>query len=579
MQRKSPSTYQSRNRLRARPALEGLETRLAPANVFVVPVGTLGGNGTFFYTLQDAISHAGPGGTVTIEPGASPDQNQPDLILDNGMTIQGDPNVPLSILPSCSLQVNGANDTFTNLNLSSIQLGTVPGSVFSSGCTISKCLIGNVTQFSTTLTFTQNTVTGKAFFDCDGTLTTQDVISNNTFTTLASTMLSITNAFGTVVTQNRFFGHGGGQTAISLVDCQGSASTPATIVSNNAITINGGIFPPAIGIFVLEVVGGASNVEILNNRINTTGIGLEMSKLDQTPTGFTALVQGNDFATNTIGVRILGSGNLNNGIGVIDMGGGSLGSLGGNNFHDYGATGTINNGAIVVTNSGAGVVTAQGSIFPSGVSPHTLCFGPVLLSALTDKEAFVQALYNDLLGRTGSLSEIDGWVTLLNAQSQAAVVNGILRSPESLGRIVDSFYLRFLGRQSDPGGRAGWISFLQNGGTEENLETNFLTSREYISHIGTDFVQSLYLNILGRTGSTLELAGWNNNIQSLGLAGIASAFTHSPENRANTITSYFLTFLHRPPTDTELPVEVGSPQDLLSVEGALLSTPEFFAIG
>jgi hypothetical protein len=46
---------------------------------------------------------------------------------------------------------------------------------------------------------------------------------------------------------------------------------------------------------------------------------------------------------------------------------------------------------------------------------------------------------------------------------------------------------------------------LQHGGTEEQLETAFLTSPEYLSHINTDFVQSLYLNILGRTGSASEL--------------------------------------------------------------------------
>ncbi len=184
-----------------------------------------------------------------------------------------------------------------------------------------------------------------------------------------------------------------------------------------------------------------------------------------------------------------------------------------------------------------------------------------------------------MLGRTGSLAELDGWVSVLNAQGQSVVVNDILRSQESLGRIVDGFYIRFLDRQSDADGRASWISFLQNGGTEEQLENAFLTSPEYLSHISTDFVQSLYINILGRTGSASELAGWNNIIQQIGFGGIANGFIGSVENRSITLSTYFQTFLHRTPTTTETNTFVNSSADLLSMEGAVMSLPEYFLNG
>src|SRR5262249_13028385 len=113
----------------------------------------------------------------------------------------------------------------------------------------------------------------------------------------------------------------------------------------------------------------------------------------------------------------------------------------------------------------------------------------------------------------------------------------------------------------------------------EAVEDLFLTAPEYLSHINTDFVQSLYLNILGRTGSSSELAFWNSQIQALGLAGIASAFTHSTENRLNTLRSYFQTFLHRTPPDAELLPLANAPIDVLTLEGVLLASPEFFAKG
>jgi hypothetical protein len=234
--------------------------------------------------------------------------------------------------------------------------------------------------------------------------------------------------------------------------------------------------------------------------------------------------------------------------------------------------------------------SAQQNLFRAGIDPNTVISDGLhgaqlgngnidVGNPLSPGRSFVQALYNEVLGRTGQLAELDPWVGLLNSQGQQAVVNGILRSSEALGRIVDAFYLRFLGRASDPGGRAGWTSFLQSGNTEEQLETAFLTSAEYISHVNTDYVQSLYLNILGRTGSSAELAAWYSNIQSLGLRGIANGFVTSPENRLNTLRGYFQTFLHRTPADSELTPIISLPLDLLSLEALVLSSTEYFANG
>jgi nitrite reductase/ring-hydroxylating ferredoxin subunit len=132
----------------------------------------------------------------------------------------------------------------------------------------------------------------------------------------------------------------------------------------------------------------------------------------------------------------------------------------------------------------------------------------------------------------------------------------------------------------DPDGRAGWISFLRNGGTLEALETDSLVAPEYINHINThintDYVQSLYISILGRTGSSDELALWNNSIQELGLAGISNGFTNSTENRINAVRTYFEAYLHRTPSDSEVISVASVPGDLLSLEILVLSSPEFF---
>jgi hypothetical protein len=565
--------HKPRRSPQARLFVEGLETRLMPASVFVVPVSQLA-DATHLHTLADAITAAGSNGMVTIEPGASPDPTQPVNVAtgQNGLTIQGDPSVPASILPQEQLTVAASGITLTNLNLGSLSLGGLT----SSGDTVSKCLIVNLSESASNSSFTQNTITGSAvvqplalIFHSNGNV----LIANNTFSSAAPNILQIPSGTGVTVTGNTFSG-GASNSSMILVTDAGSSTGPLTI-SNNTVAAT-----DAIGINIVEDRSGTAFVRILNNTISTNnvGFGLFMNVAIGDVDHFNAMVQGNDFHNNRIGIEISGDGT---GAGNIDLGGGTLSSLGGNDFRGF--SGSIGAAVqIVNASSGVGVAVAQ-NIFTSGVDPSTVLTGGIFAftdQTLSNGRAFVQTLYNQLLGRTGALTELDPWVQLLNSQGQAAVSNAILHSPEALGRIVDSFYLRFLGRQSDAAGRAGFISFLQNGGTEEQVETLFLTSPEYISHIDTDFVQSLYLNILGRPGSLGELAGWNNNIQNLGgLAGVANDFVHSPENRLNTLRADFQTFLHRTPADSEISALANSTQDLLSLEGLVLSSPEFFVNG
>jgi hypothetical protein len=581
--RGSSNAHLRRNRLRARPFLEGLETRLAPANVLVVPISQAI-DGSHFHTLTAAIAAAGTNGVVTVEPGATADSFQfPVVVNQPGIIIQGDPNVPASILPAYLLSIQASAVKLQNLNISTIVLGPSTADTFSAD-TVNGCLIGNLTSYVAGSVFTQNTFTGSADFNQVGPAQGGDLIANNTFAPASSApALDVGNSVGTVIQHNTFFMDGISPIAIRLFCCGNGDPTVPAVVANNTITYQGPL--AGIGIDVAQDSSTRfSSVKILNNRVdsNNHGTGLVMEMTIGDAIHFSALVQGNDFHNNAVGVEVIGDGTA---AGNIDMGGGSLGSLGGNDFRGFALPTSVSKAAIEISQAPSGTVVAKQNIFSAGVTPSDVIFAGTgggivdVLSPLSSQRAYVQALYNEVLGRTGSLPELDGWVGVLNSQGQAAVANGILRSSEALGHIVDGFYLRFLGRQSDPGGRANWISFLQHGGTEEQLENLFLTSPEYQSHINTDFVQSLYINILGRTGAASELAGWNSQLQQLGLGGIASGFTQSAENRADTVLALFKTFLHRVPGTAETSALVNSSSDFLSLEAMVLSSPEYFANG
>jgi hypothetical protein len=531
-----------------------------------------------FYSLTEAVPFAHSGDVITIEPGASPDASVVTITHD-GVTIQGDPNVPASILPSYQLNVPANFAHLVNLNLTSVTLGTPSISSPNFGNFIGKSLINNLTENGFNSAFSQNTITGLAhFIHAD-----RDQIVNNVFATNGTLSLLLEFCLqGTLVSQNTFFGHSTGFSG--AIQVQNSGTDQAVlggpvIISNNTIALSG---MHAIGITVLAsgIDSPFSDVNILNNTISTniTGTGLV---LYTDSGGLRALVQGNDLWNNLVGVSITGDSAGNPG--DIDMGGGNLGSLGGNDFRAWNSTTDPSTyPAIDLFRTQAKTIMATTNMFDANVIPSQVCRlngNPINLGGpLSDKGSFVQSLYNKVLGRTGTRAEIDAWVNVLAAQSQAAVANGILRSAESLGRIVDSLYLRFLGRRSDSAGRAAWVHSLQNGATLESIETAFLTSPEYLGHINTDFVQSLYINVLGRTGGANELAFWNNNIQTLGLSGIATGFVGSQEYRTDSINADFQTFLHRPVFPSEISTFAALHTDLLGLEVAILGTPAYLSV-
>jgi hypothetical protein len=520
---------------------------------------------------------------ITLEPGASPDAS---TVAVNGdqILIEGDPNVPASILPVESIHVTAsAGDvSISNLNLFSLTLDAT--NVPQSTRNVLKCLIGNLTENGSASGFTQNTI-GSAVFSGSN----LDLIANNIFDTKGPVSLFLQNCMGTIITQNTFYNFdSSSNNGIYVFNSGGPVLLGGPItISNNTIALsgppNGSLVQNSIGIRVEE--SGTSfpdtEVKILNNSISTNFVGIGLNFYTDAG-NITALVQGNDFWNNSIGVSITGSPTGNPGI--IDMGGGSQGSLGGNDFREWNSTNGISStvAAIVLNNTSAKIPSATDNLFDFNVIPSQVCSlnGNIinLGGPQGGRFAFVQSLYNKALGRTGTHAEIVGWLNIFATQGQAAVVNGILRSAESLGRIVDSLYLRFLGRQSDAAGRAGWVNALQNGATLESIETGFLTSPEYLHHIDTDFVQSLYINILGRTGSAFELAFWDNQIQAIGLAGIANAFVTSQEYKNDNINADFETYLHRPVFPSELSSFGAMQTDLLSLEAAILSTPAYINV-
>jgi len=581
-----------------------------PGNVVLLPINSTPDNVGTFVSFDAALAKLGYfGGTMTIEPGAVV-PSTPRTISTVGIILQGDPKVSSSILPPLNLTLDCPNVTLNNLNLASVTLD--PQMVDLEYITITHCTVGNITLVGGTpaanpypRTISQNYITGEVTLGpASGPIA--DRVTYNTFAGSGQTMLLLNQDNNAVVEGNTFLGGaiGAPQTAISIESSQNvmivnnTIRLPGASVSSGAGTDIGIAISPSTtssGTPPVVTYGPVSTGSILNNVLSTAnpGIGLSITSVSNETTTADAdtkfLVQGNAFNGDGIGVNYVGSGGATIG---TDLGAGALQSLGSNDFRGFDSSATATAGAIVASNLGTGVVLkAQSNIFNSGVTPANVVFttqptaGTATIdvsASLTGNQAFVQTLYNNLLGRSGQMSELNYWVQVLTGNGpnsgRSAAVSGINSSIAALNVLVDSYYLKFLGRVADTAGAQYWVTMIQNGMALESVQAAFVSSPEFISTNNTDYVQALYRAFFNRTGSTSDLNYWYGQLQQTnGLNLVARGFANSQENKGVFADDCFTDYLHRQASSTDR-AYWETQGSLFNIRLGILSSDEYFQV-
>jgi len=95
-------------------------------------------------------------------------------------------------------------------------------------------------------------------------------------------------------------------------------------------------------------------------------------------------------------------------------------------------------------------------------------------------EAFVYAVYNDVLGRNPDSNGLGYWVGRLNAGDPAwHLAASVVRGTEAMSNRVTSDYQMLLGREPDTRGRDAWVAQLLAGTRDETLLAELAGSDEY----------------------------------------------------------------------------------------------------
>jgi hypothetical protein len=125
---------------------------------------------------------------------------------------------------------------------------------------------------------------------------------------------------------------------------------------------------------------------------------------------------------------------------------------------------------------------------------------------------WVKGMYQDLLGRTPSPAEVNGWVRALQSGvTPRQVAYGFAASAEREGQHVQADYQRVLGRTASADEVNSWVTAFENGVSNEDVIAGFVGSQESFQRQASDvnlWLDYAYWTILGRAGDEASLAYW-----------------------------------------------------------------------
>jgi hypothetical protein len=125
------------------------------------------------------------------------------------------------------------------------------------------------------------------------------------------------------------------------------------------------------------------------------------------------------------------------------------------------------------------------------------------------------------------------------------VVQLIWESAEHRGLEVDEYYHTLLGRSADAAEKQFWVNSFLAGASAQDMVLGFLTATEYQSRYNgdSDYVDSLYSNLLGRSAGVAEEQYWLQ--ASLDHSTIIQAFLDSDELFRQAVQGYNSAYFHR----------------------------------
>ncbi|HEX7378097.1 MAG TPA: SdrD B-like domain-containing protein, partial [Pirellulales bacterium] len=254
---------------------------------------------------------------------------------------------------------------------------------------------------------------------------------------------------------------------------------------------------------------------------------------------------------------------------------------------------------VLVANHGVTQTTAAAAVTVASGTPPTVNIGDVLTSPLVPlpvgvntqappangNQAYVDDLYFTLLGRHAGSDGLAYWQQQMSGgATRAQVAQDIWDSTEHRQLEVQQYYHTYLNRAAEAGGLAFWVNrFINEGLTERQAAYFFAISPEYQADHSSDsdYIDSLYQDMLLRTPSASELSGWQTAMSGgQSRFQVSTEFAKGQEAATRIVDAFYYNFLHRVPDSGAQDLITGLVAGTTTAEKAgvnILASDEFFA--
>jgi uncharacterized repeat protein (TIGR01451 family) len=136
----------------------------------------------------------------------------------------------------------------------------------------------------------------------------------------------------------------------------------------------------------------------------------------------------------------------------------------------------------------------------------------------SNDQAWINALYHDVLGRSPDAAGDANWLQVLaTGASHFTVALGVVSSVEHESSVIATDYQRFLGRSASALEVAGWVSNMQHGMSDEQVAAAFLASGEFFSGHGSSvptWLNEAYQVLLQRAPDVNGFIYWSTYLQN-----------------------------------------------------------------
>src|SRR5579863_8142528 len=110
---------------------------------------------------------------------------------------------------------------------------------------------------------------------------------------------------------------------------------------------------------------------------------------------------------------------------------------------------------------------------------------PLAADPATANAAFVQAVYQDVLGRPADTQALAWGTAQVNSgQPRTDFVEQVVDSDEADADFVAKTYQHYLGRNADEVGQEYWVHEMQAGVNDQEIEAAFLSTAEFYARAG-----------------------------------------------------------------------------------------------